>query len=146
VFHEGDPRDLQRFLSAQAEAYADALSELRAGRKYSHWMWFVFPQIRGLGISSTAQFYGIADLAEARAYLAHPVLGLRLVECCEAMLSHARGTATEILGTPDDLKLRSSATLFATVSPPGSVFERVLARYYDGNGDRRTLDFISGQE
>ena len=134
---------LQRFLDAQDGVYEQALAELRAGRKRSHWMWFVFPQIAGLGHSSTAAYYAIADLAEARAYLAHPLLGARLAECAEALLGVTGRTAHEILGSPDDLKLRSSMTLFAQVAGPDSVFRRVLERYYGGEADARTLDLLA---
>ena len=134
---------LQRFLDAQDGVYATALAELRAGRKRSHWMWFVFPQIAGLGHSSTAAYYAIADLAEARAYLAHPLLGARLAECAEALLGVTGRTAHEIFGSPDDLKLRSSMTLFAQVAGPDSVFRRVLERYYGGEADARTLDLLA---
>jgi len=134
---------LQRFLDAQDGVYEQALAELRAGRKRSHWMWFVFPQIAGLGHSSTAVYYAIADLAEARAYLAHPLLGARLAECAGALLGVTGRTAHEILGSPDDLKLRSSMTLFAQVAGPDSVFQRVLERYYGGEADARTLDLLA---
>jgi uncharacterized protein (DUF1810 family) len=122
--------------------YESAIAEIRAGRKRSHWMWYVFPQVVGLGSSATAQHYGIRDADEARAYLAHPVLGQRLIECAEAICSVTGRSAREILGTPDDLKLRSCATLFAQVSPPGSVFDRVLRRYYGGQPDQATLDLL----
>jgi uncharacterized protein (DUF1810 family) len=138
-----DPFDLMRFIRAQERDYAQALSEIRGGQKRSHWMWYVFPQIDGLAMSSAAKLYSIKSLAEARAYLDHPVLGLRLRECAEAMLSIGGRSATEILGSPDDLKLRSSATLFASVSPPGSVFERLLAKYYEGRRDERTLALLA---
>jgi uncharacterized protein (DUF1810 family) len=134
---------LQRFLDAQDGVYEQALAELRAGRKRTHWMWFVFPQIAGLGHSSTAAYYAIADLAEARAYLAHPLLGARLAECAGALLGVTGRTAQEILGSPDDLKLRSSMTLFAQVAGPDSVFRRVLERYYGGEADARTLDLLA---
>ena len=134
---------LQRFLDAQDKTYATALAELRAGCKRTHWMWFVFPQIAGLGHSSTAAYYAIADLAEAQSYLAHPLLGARLAECAQALLGVTGRTAHEILGSPDDLKLRSSMTLFAQVAGPDSVFRRVLERYYGGEADARTLDLLA---
>lgn len=137
-----DPFDLARFVSAQGENYADALAEIRDGCKLSHWMWYVFPQFAGLGQSETARRYAIQSLAEAEAYLAHPLLGPRLVECCEALLAVEGKTAHAVFGTPDDLKLRSSATLFAALCPPGSVFERVLVRYYAGRPDDHTLRLI----
>ena len=137
-----DPHDLKRFLDAQDSIYDDALAEIRAGRKRSHWMWFIFPQFAGLGFSPTSQHFAINSIAEARAYLAHPVLGSRLVECAEATLSVEGRTAREIFGSPDDLKLRSSATLFASVSPDGSVFHRLLEKYFDGQPDGRTLELL----
>ena len=135
--------DLTRFLEAQRETYATALSELRRGRKQSHWMWFIFPQIDGLGSSPPARHYAIKSRDEARAYLQHPVLGPRLLECAEAVLAIEARSAREIFGTPDDLKLRSSATLFAAVSPKGSMFERVLDKYFDGQPDQKTLSLLS---
>ena len=131
--------DLNRFLLGQESLYGLALSELRSGRKRSHWMWFVFPQFVGLGASPMSQHYAIKSVAEAEAYLRHPVLGPRLVECCEAVLAVKGRTAFEIFGSPDDLKLRSCATLFAHASPAGSVFERLLARYFPEGPDDRTL-------
>lgn len=133
-----DPHNLSRFVQAQARDYEQALSEIRSGRKRSHWMWFIFPQIAGLGSSPTAQYFAIGSRAEAEAYLAHPVLGPRLIECVRTVLGLERRSASEIFGYPDDLKLRSSATLFACVSPPGSVFEQLLARHFDGKPDART--------
>ena len=121
---------LQRFHAAQAGTYATALAELQAGRKRSHWMWFIFPQLASLGRSGTAKFYGIADLEEARAYLADPVLGPRLIACAEAMLAHPHRSAEDILGPVDALKLRSSATLFEAAGAP--VMDRVLATFYGG--------------
>lgn len=134
-----DDHDLERFLTAQASTYDAALAELRAGRKRTHWMWFVFPQLRGLGRSETARFYGIVSLAEARAYLDHEVLGTRLVQCAEALLPHEGKSAREIMGSPDDVKLRSSMTLFAAVAGEGSVFSEVLDRFFDGQPDPLTL-------
>jgi uncharacterized protein (DUF1810 family) len=134
-----DPFDLQRFVAAQAEVMADVRAELRAGRKHSHWMWFVFPQLRGLGTSAAARHYGIASLAEARAYLAHPVLGARLCECCELMLAVPVRSAQEILGSPDDLKFRSCLTLFARAAPGDELFARGLERFYASAPDARTL-------
>ncbi len=143
--HVSDPFDLDRFVAAQAGVFDDALAELRAGRKRSHWMWFVFPQLRGLGRSETARFYGIGGRAEAAAYLAHPVLGPRLREATRALLDVTGRTAHEILGTPDDLKLRSCATLFAAVDGPGSVFGELLARYYGGGADEATLRLLAAE-
>jgi uncharacterized protein (DUF1810 family) len=139
---KNDPHDLNRFVRAQADDYARALAEVRAGRKRSHWMWYVFPQFRGLGFSSTSQLFAIKSRAEAVAYLAHPVLGPRLVECCEAALAVTGRSANEIFGSPDDLKLKSCVTLFAAVSPPGSVFERVLEVYFGGERDAKTLELL----
>lgn len=134
-----DPFDLERFVTAQAAVIEDVRRELRAGRKQSHWMWFVFPQLKGLGRTTTAQHYGIGSLAEAQAYLAHPVLGPRLRECCELMLAVPGKSAHEILGSPDDLKFRSCVTLFSLAAPAEDVFRRCLERYYDGAPDPRTL-------
>lgn len=134
-----DPYNLARFLEAQEGDYDRALAEIRQGRKDSHWMWYVFPQFRGLGASATSRFYAIASADEARAYLAHPVLGRRLIECAEAVLAVSGRSAHEIFGSPDDVKLRSSATLFAAISPKGSVFQQIIDRYFDGVGDEVTL-------
>jgi uncharacterized protein (DUF1810 family) len=136
------PHDLERFVRAQERTYGTALAEVRGGRKRSHWMWYVFPQIAGLGFSETSQRYAIRSIAEARAYLAHPLLGPRLIECFEAALGVEGRTAHEIFGSPDDLKFRSCATLFACVTPPGSVFQRVLDQYFGGEGDPRTLELV----
>jgi uncharacterized protein (DUF1810 family) len=134
--------DLARFASAQASVYDQALAELRAGRKRTHWMWFVFPQIAGLGASPTARRYAIASLAEARAYLADAVLGPRLIECAGALLAVEGRTAEQILGYPDDLKLRSSMTLFGRAAPEIEVFQEVLNRFYDGKPDPQTLNKV----
>ncbi|QIK38352.1 DUF1810 domain-containing protein [Caldichromatium japonicum] len=134
------PYDLERFVAAQASIYEQALAELRAGCKRSHWMWFIFPQIAGLGTSPMSRRYTIRNLDEARAYLAHPLLGARLRACAEALLAIEGKGAREILGSPDDLKLRSSATLFACISPKGSVFHRLLERYFVGMLDPLTLE------
>ena len=137
-----DPHQLDRYVRAQEGVYPQALAELRAGRKRSHWMWFIFPQADGLGSSQTARFYAIRSLNEARAYLGHPVLGPRLAECADALLGTGGRNASEILGFPDDLKLRSSATLFAQVAGPDSVFRRILDRFFAGNPDTRTLEIL----
>jgi uncharacterized protein (DUF1810 family) len=134
-----DPHDLDRFVTAQAPVIAEVLDELRAGRKRSHWMWFVLPQLRGLGMSAMAQRYAIASLAEARAYLAHPVLGPRLRDCCGLMLQVQGRTAQAILGSPDDLKFRSCCTLFALAAPHEPVFQQCLDRFYGGAPDPRTV-------
>lgn len=132
--------DLERFVDAQASAYDTALSELRAGRKSSHWMWFVFPQLRGLGRSATASYYGIASADEARSYLGHPVLGPRLRQCVEAVLAVEGRSLHAIFGSPDDLKFRSSMTLFATVAPEETLFRRALEKYCGGAGDPATTE------
>ncbi|MBK1705763.1 DUF1810 domain-containing protein [Halochromatium glycolicum] len=137
-----DPFELTRFVEAQAPQYTQALSEIRSGRKRSHWMWFIFPQLEGLGMSTTARRYAIRSLAEAQAYLAHPVLGPRLIACAEAALGLEGRSAHEVFGSPDDLKLRSCATLFAQVSPAGSVFHRLLEHYFAGQPDERTLALL----
>ncbi len=136
-----DPYDLDRFLRAQAVDYARALSELRAGQKQSHWMWYIFPQIEGLGGSAMSRRYSIKSAAEARAYLEHPVLGARLRECFGAVLNIEGRSAHEIFGSPDDMKLRSSATLFAAVSDE-AVFKDVLQKYFDGKADEPTLGLL----
>lgn len=138
-----DPFDLSRFKTAQEKMYSSVLTELRSGRKNSHWMWFIFPQVDGLGRSATAQHYAIKSLAEARAYLKDPVLGARLLECAEELEALEGRTASAIFGYPDDLKLRSSLTLFASVSEdPHSVFVRVLEKYFEGEPDERTLELL----
>jgi uncharacterized protein (DUF1810 family) len=139
----GDPYDLDRYLQAQEGVYEQALSELRGGRKQGHWMWFIFPQIKGLGYSPTTQYYSIKSREEARAYLDHPILGSRLRACAQALLEVEAWSASQIFGHPDDLKLRSSMTLFATVADtPDSVFDQVLDRYYDGEEDPRTCQIL----
>jgi len=132
--------DLQRFVDAQDRVYDNVLDELRAGRKRSHWMWFVFPQIRGLGSSPTAQHYGIASLAEARAYLDHPVLGPRLRECVALVNAVEGRSAEQVFGWPDDLKLRSSVTLFAHATDDNGDFLALLDKYYGGEQDPLTLE------
>lgn len=134
--------DLSRFVTAQEGVYERALAEIRSGRKRTHWMWFVFPQLVGLGVSETARFFGIRDAAEARAYLRHPVLGRRLEEIARATLAVDGLTAQQIFGSPDDVKLRSCATLFATASAEGSVFTQLLDRFFDGRPDDRTLALL----
>ena len=137
-----DPHDLSRFVQAQADDYQRALFEIRAGRKRSHWMWYIYPQFDGLGFSSTSRRYAIKSIAEAEAYLRHPVLGPRLVECCDAVVGVEGRPASDIFGSPDDMKLRSCATLFARVAAPGSVFERLLGKYFGGVPDERTLHLM----
>lgn len=136
--------NLERFLEAQSGVYETALAELRAGQKQSHWMWFIFPQIRGLGHSETAQFYALENLAEAQAYLSHAILGPRLSECAQAMLDHGDRSAHDILGSPDDLKLKSSMTLFEVASDDETaIFTEVLERYYQGDRCALTLQFLA---
>jgi uncharacterized protein (DUF1810 family) len=141
--------DADRFLEAQAPVYEQVLAELRAGRKESHWMWFIFPQIRGLGRSFMAERYAICDLDEARAFLAHHVLGARLIECAHALLARGDRPIREIMGSPDDLKLRSSMTLFIAAQPDGSaarVFEGVLKSFYECIQDEHTLRLIAERD
>ncbi len=135
-----DPHNLTRFVEAQESIYPQALDELRRGRKETHWMWFVFPQLDGLGSSSMAKHYAVRGLDEARAYLDHPVLGPRLRECCRAILSLPETSAHAIFGSPDDLKLRSSVTLFSRVDAGSSEFTAVLDRYFGSSPDPRTLE------
>ena len=140
---QSDRYDLDRFVRAQKPVYEQALAEIQNGRKRSHWMWYLFPQFLGLGSSPTSLRYAIRSREEAAAYLDHPLLGPRLTDCSNALLEIRGLSASEILGSPDDLKLRSSATLFAAVSPPGSVFQALLDRYYRGQPDQRTLELLS---
>lgn len=137
-----DPGGLDRFMQAQESDYLRALSEIRAGVKRTHWMWFIFPQFRGLGTSATSKHFAIQSVAEARAYLSHPILGQRLRDCCEAILSLEGHSATEVFGTPDDLKLHSCVTLFAAVSPDESLFGQVLDKFFGGAPDEQTLRLI----
>ena len=134
-----DPFDLRRFVDAQAPVYQRVLAELRNGRKASHWMWFIFPQIKGLGSSPMANTYAIASRAEAQAYLDHPVLGARLRECTQLVTAVRDRSIAEILGYPDDLKFRSSMTLFAAVAPECEEFAEALQKYFGGQPDAATL-------
>ena len=133
---------LKRFTEAQAANYVDALAEIKSGRKQTHWMWYVFPQIQGLGLSETARFYALNDAQEAAAFLAHPVLGPRLLEISQALLGLVSNDAHAILGSPDDLKLQSSMTLFAALPGAPSVFQQVLDKFYHGAKDEKTLRII----
>ncbi|MFJ4143060.1 DUF1810 domain-containing protein [Pseudomonas sp. NPDC089734] len=135
-----DAYDLQRFVEAQQPLFQQALSELEAGKKRSHWMWFVFPQIKGLGRSSMAQRYAISGLAEAQAYLQHPLLGPRLLQCARAIAPQVQRSARQIFGSPDDLKLHSSMTLFTLAAPDQPVFRDVLDTFFDGEQDAMTLE------
>ena len=137
-----DPFDLQRFVDAQDGAYGRALAELHHGAKRSHWMWYIFPQLRGLGRSVTAQKYGIASIEEARAYLEHPILGPRLIECTEAALAADKASGAAIFPFPDDLKFRSCMTLFAQVAEAPAVFTEALQKYCGGEPDRETLRLL----
>ena len=137
-----DPFDLARFVQAQEGIYQAALSELRGGRKRSHWMWFVFPQIQGLGRSPTADLYAIKSPAEAKAYLDHPVLGPRLRECTNALLENTGLSASDVFGYPDDLKFCSSMTLFESVAPEDRLFKTAIDRYCEGRRDDRTLTVL----
>jgi uncharacterized protein (DUF1810 family) len=134
---------IERFLDAQKTDYAIALSEIKNGRKRSHWMWYIFPQIQGLGFSETSKYYAIKDIAEAGAFLNHPVLGERLVSICKALLDLKENKANGIFGSPDDIKLKSSMTLFASVPKADPVFQSVLDKFFDGKQDRATLRLIS---
>lgn len=137
-----DPFALDRFVQAQAPVYDEVVAELRACRKRTHWMWFVFPQLAGLGHSSMAQYYGIATLAEAQAYLAHPVLGPRLRECCALVLAAPGQDAHRIFGSPDDVKFRSCVTLFQRAAPGEPLFGQCLDRYFGGAPDAQTLALL----
>ncbi|RJF92447.1 DUF1810 domain-containing protein [Noviherbaspirillum saxi] len=135
-----DPHHLQRFILAQDPVYEMACEELRQGYKRTHWMWFIFPQLAGLGHSEMARRYAIASIDEAHAYLGHPVLGSRLRECCRIVLGLSGRSANEIFGYPDDMKFHSSLTLFSHVTEEGDVFDACLAKYFDGEPDQQTLN------
>jgi uncharacterized protein (DUF1810 family) len=141
-----DPYHLARFLSAQQHDYEQAVSELHGGRKQSHWIWYVFPQLKGLGSSEQSSFYGIASLAEAEAYLAHPVLGPRLLECTQLTLDLRGKSVGDIFPYPDDLKFGSSMTLFAAAAPAPSLFAEALDRFFSGRRDSRTLSLLEKLE
>jgi len=134
--------DLKRFLDAQENDFERALAEIKRGRKQSHWMWYIFPQIKGLGSSETSRFYAVKDRAEAELYLAHPVLGARLVEISEALLEIEGKTANQIFVSPDDVKLKSSMTLFGALKNTNPIFQSVLDKYFNGTKDLRTLQLI----
>lgn len=134
---------LTRFIDAQVGEYEQALAEIKQGRKRSHWMWYIFPQLNGLGFSDMARVYGIRDRAEAAAYLAHPVLGPRLVEISQALLAIEGSSASQVMGSPDDLKLRSSMTLFNAVDGGGPVFQAVLDKFFGGKPDAKTLTMLN---
>jgi len=140
--NEPDPHSLKRFLTAQEEDYECAIRELKHGRKESHWIWYIFPQVAGLGHSAMAEKYAIRSRDEAVAYLEHPGLRDRLQQCCEALLQHQGRKIDDIMAYPDDLKLRSSMTLFASVSPPDNIFQKVLDAFCAGRMDERTIEFL----
>lgn len=140
-----DPWNLERFVEAQQRYQATALAELCAGHKRSHWMWFIFPQMRGLGFSENADYYGIGSLDEARAYLAHPVLSANLIAVTAAMLAHANRTATQILGMPDDVKFHASMTLFAAAADDPHPFADALEAFFDGMPHQQTLKLLARQ-
>ena len=137
-----DPFNLERFVKAQADCYPQVLAELGAGEKRSHWIWFIFPQMKGLGHSSLAEFYGIGSLTEAQAYARHPLLGPRLVECTRLVNQVEGRTIQEIFGYPDDLKFRSSMTLFAHAAEDSTEFDAALKKYFDGEGDTLTAAML----
>ena len=139
---DDDPYNLIRFVQAQERDYERAISEVKDGRKYSHWMWYIFPQFEGLGFSSITKLYSIKSIAEAEAYLSHPVLGPRLKECTEAAISVEGRSAYDIFGPPDDMKLKSCATLFAYVSSAESVFQCLIDKYFQGECDQNTLRLL----
>jgi len=141
-----DPFDLSRFVRAQDGVYDEVLAELRRGRKRSHWMWYIFPQLEGLGHSATSKRFAIKSQEEARRYLQHPVLGNRLKDCAETLLAAEGRSASEIFGFPDDMKLKSSMTLFASVSEPGSVFVRILDKYFHAERDGKTIALLESLE
>jgi uncharacterized protein (DUF1810 family) len=139
---DNDPYSLSRFINAQETIFEVVLAELRSGQKRSHWMWYIFPQIEGLGHSPTSRYYAIKSLDEAREYLNHPILGSRLVECAEILLGIEGRTAAEIFGFPDDLKFRSCMTMFSWAAKANSIFDRVLEKYFDGKPDKETLKLL----
>ncbi len=140
-----DTFNLQRFVDAQEHVIDSVLSELKRGRKYGHWIWFIFPQLKGLGRSSTSEFYGISSLAEARAYLTHPVLGPRLIQCTELVVAVVGSSTEDIFGAIDAMKFRSSMTLFAQADPESRVFTEALEKYFGGELDSITLEYLQKQ-
>ncbi len=146
TYHMPEEYNLHRFLTAQAPTYHTVLAELQAGRKSSHWIWFIFPQIAGLGHSAMTQQFALSTLDEAKAYLQHPVLGERLRECTQLVLNIEGRSADEIFPYPDNLKFRSCMTLFMTAAPDNTLFKAALAKYFDGRPDQRTLDILAGPE
>ncbi len=140
-----DPFELSRFVTAQESVFEVALQELRSGSKESHWMWFIFPQLAGLGSSAMAKKYAIRSLEEAHAYLNHAVLGPRMIDCCRALLSVNGKSAAEIMGSPDDVKLKSSMTLFSLVTETHPEFRKVLGKYFESQRDQRTLTLLDSR-
>ncbi|WP_375435491.1 DUF1810 domain-containing protein [uncultured Hymenobacter sp.] len=136
---------LQRFIDAQETSYPTALAEIKQGRKQSHWMWYIFPQLQGLGMSSTSQYYGLKDAAEAEQYAKHPLLSQRLLTLCDALLELKSSNATTIMGSPDDVKLKSSMTLFASLPGTNPIFQRVLDKFFQGSQDTNTLRLLGRQ-
>lgn len=139
-------QNLQRFLDAQETDYAVALSEIKIGKKQSHWMWYIFPQIQGLGFSETSKFYAIKNIHEADEFMSHPVLRNRLIEICNALVNLETNDSHKIFGSPDDMKLQSSMTLFSSGSDPNPVFQKVLDKFFDGTKDEKTLDIVKEQD
>lgn len=138
-----DPKDFNRFIDAQDESYDAIVRELETGKKVTHWMWYIFPQIGGLGRSATTKFYAIRDKNEASAYLAHPILGQRLLECTKLLLTLENKSARDIFGDTDALKLRSSMTLFTSIAGGDSAYQEVIDKYFEGQPDQNTLDILS---
>ena len=140
-----EEKDLERFIAAQKTAYDVALAEIKSGRKQSHWMWYIFPQLQGLGFSETAKYYGIKNKHEAEAFLQHPILGSRLIRICNSLLQLHTNNAHQVFGSPDDLKLKSSMTLFASLSNTNPVFQQVLNQFFNGEKDTKTLQILEQQ-
>ena len=141
-----DKYNLRRFIEAQSKSYESAMIELSLGKKTSHWMWYIFPQIDGLGSSDIAKLYSIKSIEEAQAYLAHPVLGERLIKSCEILLTLEGVSISDVMGFPDDLKLKSSMTLFEYISPLSSIFSEVLSKYYEDDFDKNSLEILKRME
>lgn len=137
-----EPLHLNRFIDAQLRDYPNALTEIKNGRKQSHWMWYIFPQIAGLGMSEISTYYSIQDFDEAKAYMEEPLLRSHMLEICEALLEQECGDANKIFGFPDDMKLKSSMTLFAQACPDMDIFQKVLDKFFNGNKDQRTMDLL----
>lgn len=142
VYDMNETNSLSRFLNAQQNTYEDALREITAGRKRSHWMWYIFPQVLGLGFTDTSKYYAIKDLQEAQAYLSHPVLGERLIGISKALMAQEKRDAQAVFGSPDELKLKSSMTLFSLVPAADLVFRQVIDAFFDGEQDQKTLQLL----